>query len=140
MSLRLGCCIAAIAANGHPGTVRASSTATERMHREMPLYTRPKVFCRLAEKLPPGSPTYAALPRFSEEADWAGLAAQRDAIFQIYGPTSPALRKMQSWPTEVWHPANASLAAHYGIRWLTLSDLHHLAVGDDPLVCVVCCR
>ena len=102
----------------------------------MSLYTPQKVYLPLSQKLPLGAPLHAAIARYSEEENWAGLAAQRQAIFQIYGPTSTGMTTMQSWPTEVWDPEHAGMGATYGVTWLTLSDLHHLAVGRTPLVCL----
>jgi len=103
----------------------------------MSMYTAQKVYRLLAPLLPAGTPTCVNLPRFSEEGNWPGLAAQIAALFQVYAPGSPALQTMQSWPEEVWNPAHADLGARHGVQWLRLSDLHHLAEGQDPLICVV---
>lgn len=103
----------------------------------MSMYTPQKVYRLLAPLLPPGAPTCVNLPRFSEEKHWPGLAAQMAALFEAYAPGSPALQTMQSWPEEVWNPEHAALGAQYGVRWLRLADLHHLAEGEDPLICVV---
>jgi hypothetical protein len=103
----------------------------------MSMYTPQKVYRLMAPLLPVGTPTCMNLARFSEEGNWPGLAAQIAAVFEIYSPGSPELQTMRSWPEEVWNPAHADLGARYGVRWLRLSDPHHLAEGEDPLICVV---
>jgi hypothetical protein len=103
----------------------------------MSMYTPQKVYRLLAPLLPAGTPTWMNLARFSEEGNWPGLAKHIAAVFEIYSPGSPELQTRRSWPEEVWNPAHAELGARYGVRWLRLSDLHHLAEGEDPLICVV---
>lgn len=102
------------------------------------LYTPQKVFVRLAQFLPAGSPTYLDTFRFSVQGDTAGVGAQRAAHLSIYSPRSVALQKVAEWPEDAWDPGNRTLGASYGIVWLSLADLHHNASPTDtaPVVAV----
>ena len=100
------------------------------------MYTPRKVFGPLAAKLPVATPSDADIVRFSVVGDAGGIAAQRAAHFSIYG-SDAAVAKIRAFPDEAWDPDTPQAGEKYGIVWIRLRDLHHNAVGDDPIAAVV---
>lgn len=101
----------------------------------MAQYTDRKVYHPLAAKLPAGAPTVIDMVRFSVVGDSAGIAAQRAAHFSIYG-ADPAVVAISALPDDAWNPACPQVAARHNVTWIKLSDLHHNAVGGEPVAAV----
>lgn len=99
-------------------------------------YTDRKVYQPLAAKLGTNAPVSAHVVRFSVVGDTDGIAAQRAAHFSIYS-ASPDIATIRSLPAEAWDPAQPNLGALHGVTWITLADLHHDAVGHEPIAAVV---
>ena len=98
-------------------------------------YTDRKVHKPLADKLGDKCPITLDTTRFSLES-LAGAAAQREGHCNVYRD-DPDIARVSQIPAEAWDPKNVDLARRHGITWVTMSDIHHDAVGDKPFAAVV---
>lgn len=103
----------------------------------MSQYTDRKVYQPLATKLGTSTPISAHVVRFSVVGNTGGIAAQRAAHFGIYS-ASPDIAKISALPDAAWDSTQPIVGAQHGITWITMTDLHHDAIGQEPIAAVVC--
>jgi hypothetical protein len=99
-------------------------------------YTDRKVHRPLADKLGDRTPRTADIARFSLQTSAGGIAAQRAAHFSTYR-SDPDIAKISQVPEEAWDHTRPTIGAQHGIVWISMSDLHHDAVGAKVVAGVV---
>lgn len=97
------------------------------------MYTDRKVYRPLADKLPVAAPTTADVIRWSVlGGSETGIAGQRTTHFSIYG-SDPDIAAISALPEAVWDPTQPEVGARHGVTWIRMKDLHHNAVGNEPI-------